>query len=73
MEWMVVKTYQSKSPLVVGADGYHSFVRQNLGIEFNRMAELSRELGARLSRIGDERIFIDEIPESTTTGKYRDR
>jgi len=39
MEWMVVKTYQSKSPLVVGADGYHSFVRQNLGIEFNRMAD----------------------------------
>lgn len=39
MEWMVVKTYRSKSPFVVGADGYHSFVRENLSIEFNRMAD----------------------------------
>jgi len=37
-------------------------VRKHFPAEFERMAALSRELGARLSRIDNERIFIDEIP-----------
>jgi len=41
---------------------YWSLVRREFPVEFNRMAVLSRELGARLSRINNERIFIDEIP-----------
>lgn len=42
---------------------YWALVRQEFPEEFERMAKLSRELGARLTRINDERIFIDEIPE----------
>ena len=41
---------------------YWALVRKNFPDEFNRMTELSRELGARLSRIDNQRIFIDEIP-----------
>lgn len=41
---------------------YWSLVRLRFPAQFQRMAKLSRELGARLTRINDERIFIDEIP-----------
>lgn len=41
---------------------YWSLIRQRFPAEFERMAKLSRELDVRLSRIRDERIFIDEIP-----------
>jgi len=42
---------------------YWALVRLHYPVEFNRMAKLSRELGARLTRINNERIFIDEIPQ----------
>lgn len=42
---------------------YWSLVRKEFPVQFHRMADLSRSLGARLSRINDERIFIDEIPK----------
>ena len=41
---------------------YWALVRLRFPAEFERMALLSREIGARLSRIDNERIFIDEIP-----------
>ena len=41
---------------------YWALVRREFPAEFDRMVKLSRELGARLTRINDERIFIDEIP-----------
>lgn len=41
---------------------YWSLVRFRFPEEFERMAKLSRELDVRLSRINNERIFIDEIP-----------
>jgi 3'-phosphoadenosine 5'-phosphosulfate sulfotransferase (PAPS reductase)/FAD synthetase len=41
---------------------YWALVRKQFPAEFNRMARLSRELGARLARLNDERVFIDEIP-----------
>lgn len=46
---------------------YWSLVRQRFPAEFERMAKLSRELDVRLSRIRDERIFIDEIPADWPT------
>lgn len=46
---------------------YWALVRKHFPMEFNRMAKLSRRLGARLSRIGNERIFIDEIPNDHPT------
>lgn len=46
---------------------YWALIRKEFPEEFNRMAKLSRELGARLTRIDDERIFIDEIPEDHPT------
>ena len=41
---------------------YWALVRREFPAEFARMVELSRRLGARLTRINDERVFIDEIP-----------
>lgn len=41
---------------------YWSLVRKSYPDDFVRLAKLSRDKGARLSRINDERIFIDEIP-----------
>lgn len=40
---------------------YWSLIRREFPLEFARMAELSRRLGARLARIDGERAFIDEI------------
>ncbi len=41
---------------------YWALVRLHHPEQFDRMAVLSRELGARLARINDKRVFIDEIP-----------
>jgi hypothetical protein len=46
---------------------YWALVRQEFPEEFDRLAKLSRELGAKLVKIGDgqggrKRIFIDEVP-----------
>lgn len=41
---------------------YWALIRKTHPAEFERMVELSRRLGARLARINNERIFIDEIP-----------
>lgn len=41
---------------------YWAMVRCHFPNEFLRMAELSRKLGARLTRLNGERAFIDEIP-----------
>tara|TARA_Y100000310_G_scaffold248029_1_gene253824 strand:- start:154 stop:894 length:741 start_codon:yes stop_codon:yes gene_type:complete len=46
---------------------YWALVRQHFPERFERMVKLSRELGARLSRIDDVRIFIDEIPDDYPT------
>ena len=46
---------------------YWALVRKMHPEEFERAAKMSRELGARLARINDERIFIDEIPEGWPT------
>jgi len=42
---------------------YYALVRKHYPDEFNRMAVLSRKLGARLVRIDGIRVFIDEIPD----------
>lgn len=41
---------------------YWALVRMHFPEHFDRMAKLSRELDARLTRIKNERCFIDEIP-----------
>jgi hypothetical protein len=46
---------------------YWSLVRKEFPVEFYRMAYLSRKFGARLTRISDERIFIDQIPADHPT------
>lgn len=46
---------------------YWALVRQQFPAEFDRMAKLSRDLGARLCRIDDVRQFIDEIPADWPT------
>lgn len=46
---------------------YWAAIRLHFPEQFERMAKLSHELGARLSRIHDERVFIDEIPADWPT------
>lgn len=46
---------------------YWALVRREFPAEFDRMAKLARELDVRLCRIGDERRFIDEIPDDQPT------
>lgn len=46
---------------------YWAAIRLHFPEQFERMAVLSRQLGARLSRIHDERVFIDEIPADWPT------
>ena len=46
---------------------YWSAMRLHFPFQFDRMAELSRRLGARLTRIAGERLFIDEIPADWPT------
>ena len=41
---------------------YWALVRKEFPDKFERMVKLSRDLGVRLARIDDERVFIDEIP-----------
>jgi hypothetical protein len=48
---------------------YWALVRERFPAEFERMAELSRRLGARLARVDGERVFIDEIPVGFDTAK----
>jgi hypothetical protein len=46
---------------------YWSLVRKEFPAEFARAAKLSREIGCRLARLKDERVFIDEIPADHPT------
>jgi hypothetical protein len=46
---------------------YWALVRKQFPAEFERMAKLSRDLGARLTRIKGERSFIDQIPADHPT------
>lgn len=46
---------------------YWALVRKHYPAEFDQMAELSRRLGARLSRVDGERVFIDEVPDDQPT------
>lgn len=48
---------------------YWSLVRKEFPDVFARRAEQSRRFGSRLTRINDERIFIDEIPEDWPTAE----
>lgn len=48
---------------------YWALVRKEFPSEFARMVKLSRDLDVRLTRIKDERIFIDEIPTDWPTAK----
>jgi len=41
---------------------YWSLYRHHFGEAFARTAAYSREIGCRLTRINDERIFLDELP-----------
>lgn len=46
---------------------YWALIRKTFPKQFARMARLSRQLGARLCRINNKRMFIDEIPPNYPT------
>lgn len=53
-----------------GGAGYWNMIRKHFPDHFDRMAELSRRLGARLIKQDGKRIFLDELrPE---TGRQKD-
>lgn len=53
-----------------GGAGYWNMIRKHFPDRFNRMAELSRRLNARLVKQDGKRIFLDEL--RATTGKQKD-
>lgn len=46
---------------------YWALVRARFPERFNRTAKIARALGARLARINNERVFIDDIPADWPT------
>ena len=42
--------------------GYWNKIRRDFPVVFQQRAEQSRRLGCRLTRVDDERIFLDELP-----------
>jgi len=48
---------------------YWALVRKEFPLQFHRMADLSRSLGSRLTRINGERAFIDEVPLDQPTSE----
>jgi hypothetical protein len=53
-----------------GGAGYWNMIRRHFPDRFDRMAELSRRLGARLVRQDGVRVFLDEL--LPTTGRQKD-
>lgn len=53
-----------------GGAGYWNMIRRHFPDQFNRMAELSRSLGARLIKQDGQRVFLDEL--RPTTGRQKD-
>lgn len=48
--------------------GYWNKIKIDFPVEFYRMAEVSRRIGARLVKVGQDRIFLDEL--KPLTGNY---
>jgi hypothetical protein len=46
---------------------YWALIRKEFPDEFERMNVLSRKLSARLARVNNERVFIDEVPMDQET------
>lgn len=53
-----------------GGAGYWNMIRKHFPAQFDRMAELSRRLGARIVKQDGERIFLDELQPGT--GRQKD-
>lgn len=49
--------------------GYWNKIKLDFPAQFDRMAEVSRRLGARMVKVDGIRIFLDELP--TGTGDYQ--
>jgi hypothetical protein len=49
--------------------GYWNKIRIDFPEAFDRIARVSREIGARMTRDGETRIFLDELREGT--GDYQ--
>ena len=50
--------------------GYWNKIREDFPDMFEKMAVESRRLGARIIRVKEERIFLDELPKGI--GNYAD-
>ncbi|SOY56790.1 hypothetical protein [Cupriavidus taiwanensis] len=54
---------------VKGGAGYWNKIRVDFPPAFHRMAKLSRAMGVKLVKHGDERVFLDELDPSA--GDYQ--
>lgn len=53
---------------VKGGAGYWNKIRVDFPLVFQRMAKTERMIGARICKVGKERVFLDEL--SPTAGDY---
>jgi len=69
MEWIVDKTFRLHAEYVVGADGYNSFVRRNLGIPYRDlggpMSFSVYEFDAAAGTASAEEVCVGLNPDST--------
>jgi len=68
MEWVVVKTFHTRASFVVGADGYHSVIRERLGIPLQGVGAPTVysvfEFDSPIEPDGEVRVVLDD--ESTS-------
>jgi hypothetical protein len=53
-----------------GGAGYWNKIRKHFPDQFIRMAELSRRLNARIVKVSNKRVFLDELPPNA--GRQKD-
>lgn len=54
---------------VKGGAGYWNKIRIDFPARFDEMAQLERELGATICKVGGKRVYLDELPKSA--GRYQ--
>ena len=68
MEWVVVKTFHTRASFVVGADGYHSVIRERLGIPLQNIGDPTVysvfEFDSPIEPDSEVRVVLDD--ESTS-------
>lgn len=54
---------------VKGGAGYWNKIRTDFPARFDEMAQVEREIGATICKVGGKRVYLDELPKSA--GRYQ--